>query len=272
MENLTNTARLYCLLLILTVSSIRSNAQESVSLKIAAYNVEYSVKGSAQEIGEALKPYSFDVICFSEAPGGDWTRQVAQHLGLDHIVVGRYSTAGHVDKYKTIASKTPLYGNEEILMADTLHTATKAFTKVNGQEIAIYAVHFPFGWRDQAHIDETTHKISTFAARVAQDQSAGEVAVLAGDFNFRLPHDTLASPYHELFINLGLDVIWNPLRTVVSQLSTMVASSGTNRPGGSVIDHIFYDPRFMTAVDGGIIELERPLSDHKPVWATLKLD
>ncbi|MBK6281784.1 MAG: hypothetical protein IPF54_03140 [Draconibacterium sp.] len=49
--------------------------------------------------------------------------------GLNYVVVGRYSTAGHADKYKTIASRTPLYDYDEVLMADTLHTATKAKTK-----------------------------------------------------------------------------------------------------------------------------------------------
>ena len=81
---------------------------EFTQVKVAAYNVEYSKNASATEIGKALKSYDFDVVCFSEAPGGNWTKEVGQAMGLQHFVVGKYSTAGHDDKYKTIASKTPL--------------------------------------------------------------------------------------------------------------------------------------------------------------------
>lgn len=61
----------------------------------------------------------------------DWTKEVDAVPGLNNVVVGKYSTAGHIDKYKTVASRTPLYGYEEVLMSDTLHTATKANTKIN---------------------------------------------------------------------------------------------------------------------------------------------
>ncbi len=71
-------------------------------------------------------------------------------------------------------------------MADTLHTATKAKTKINNTEISVYAVHFPFGWRDKAHIDETTNKISTFVNYLKSKQNE-EIAVVADDFNF-YPH------------------------------------------------------------------------------------
>ncbi len=133
--------------------------KETVSFNIAAYNVEFGKMASPQEFGEMLKAYDLDIVCFSEAPGGEWTNKVGDIIKMKHAVVGKYSTAGHIDKYKTIASKTPLYDVEEILMTDTLHTVTKAKTKVKGVEITVYSVHFPFGWRDQAHIDETTAKI-----------------------------------------------------------------------------------------------------------------
>ena len=107
-------------------SGKNKKSEISTQIKVAAYNVEYSKNATATEIGEALKSYNFDVVCFSEAPGGDWTKKVGAVLGLNNIVVGKYSTAGHVDKYKTIASRTPLFDIEEVLMADTLHTVTKA--------------------------------------------------------------------------------------------------------------------------------------------------
>lgn len=163
-------------LLLLIACNNRSADQEKknngglIQLKVAAYNVEVSRNTTAKEIGAALQPYNFDIVCFSEAPGGDWTKNVAKVLGLGHVVVGQYSTAGHADKYKSIASRTPLYGYEEILMTDTLHTVTRAKTLIKGKEITIYSLHFPFGWRDQAHIDETMTKIVSFVDYLKERQ------------------------------------------------------------------------------------------------------
>ena len=52
-----------------------------VEIKMAAYNVEFSKNASATEIGNMLKSYDFDVVCFSEAPGGDWTKNVGLATG-----------------------------------------------------------------------------------------------------------------------------------------------------------------------------------------------
>jgi exonuclease III len=163
-------------------SNKKENQERPTQIKIAAYNVECSKNATATEIGEALKSYNFDVVCFSEAPGGKWTQEVGDAMGMKYFAVGRYSTAGHENKFKTIASRTPLNDEEEVLMADTLHTATKAKTKINNSEISVYAVHFPFGWRDQAHIDETTNKIATFVEYLKTRQN-NEIALVAGDFN-----------------------------------------------------------------------------------------
>jgi len=32
-----------------------------------------------------------------------------------------------------------------------------------------------------------------------------------------------------------------------------------------------YNPKSVAAVDGNIVEMKKPLSDHKPVWAMLEL-
>jgi len=258
-----------CLLLLISSHTLFGQIKKAeVQLKVAAYNVEYSKQGTATEIGHALKPYNFDIVCFSEAPGGTWTQEVAQVLGLNHVVVGRYSTAGHKDKYKTIASRTPLYGYEEILMTDTLHTVTKATTNVEGREIAIYSVHFPFGWRDQAHIDETTAKVTSFVEYLEKHQSVDTVSLVLGDFNFILSNAKKESPYYELFVDIGLEATWNGLGTDVASLSTLHNSEPEE---GKVIDHILFEPEKTTVVAGEIIEMKRPLSDHKPVWALLQL-
>jgi len=252
-------------------SGTREKAQEgSVQFKVAAYNVEVSKSATPEEIGEAFKSYDLDCITFSEAPTGDWTKRAGAVLGMEHIVVGKYSTAGHVDKYKTIASRTPLYGYEEILMADTLHTVTRALTKINGEEIASYAVHFPFGWRDQAHIDETTGKITAFVDYLKEKQ-ADEISVVMGDFNFIPTRPDYHSMYYEMFVDIGLDVSWKELGIDVAKRNTHNAFEPEDEGNGSVIDHIMYSPAKVKALDGDIFEMEKPLSDHKPVWALLEL-
>jgi len=132
---------------------------EEVQLRVAAYNVEVSRSATAQEIGLMLKAYDLDVVSFSEAPEGNWTQEVDAAMGLEHVLVGKYSTAGHGDKYKTILSRTLIYDSEEIMMVDTLHTATKVTTKVGIQELAIYSVHFPVATGSQVYIDQSTNKI-----------------------------------------------------------------------------------------------------------------
>lgn len=248
-----------------------SKKEEPLRLKVAAWNVEYSTNASANEIGEALKPYDFDVVCFSEAPGGSWTKEVGSVLGLDNVIIGKYSTAGHEDKYKTIASRTPLYDYEEVLMADTLHTATKAKTKIGNTEISVYAVHFPFGWRDQAHIDETTNKIATFVEYLKQRQNK-EIAVVAGDFNFIPTNSKKKNMYHEMFVNIGMEVSWKELGIDYTKHNSYNALKPEDEGSGEVIDHIIYNPKKMKAMDGQIIEMEKPLSDHKPVWALLQIN
>ncbi len=263
-----------CIVLLISCSNSpqkkESKKEEKPKLKIAAWNVEYGENATPVEIGEALKPFDFDVVCFSEAPGGDWTEQVGKVMGLNHNIVGKYSTAGHKDKYKTIASRSPLADFEEVLMADTLHTATRAKTVINNTEFVIYAVHFPFGWRDQAHIDETTNKVATFVHYLEERQN-DELAVVAGDFNFIPINADTVNAYHQMFINIGLDMSWKDLDFDCTKHNTFSAFKPEDNGNGEVIDHIIYNPSKMKAVDGDILELEKPLSDHKPVWALLEL-
>ncbi|MFT7034703.1 MAG: maltose 6'-phosphate phosphatase [Cyclobacteriaceae bacterium] len=264
-----------CVLLLFSCTSKSSSKQEDnlltpVQIRVAAYNVEVSRNATAKEIGLALKAYDLDIACFSEAPGGEWTKEVGAAMGLNHVVVGKYPTAGHDDKYKTIASKTPLYGSEEILMADTLHTVTKAKTKINGKEIGIYSVHFPFGWRDQEHIDETTGKVTAFIDYLKKTDDK-EISIVMGDFNFIPTNADKTSDYHEMFVEIGLDVSWKALKIDPTQRNTYNALEPKDEGNGDVIDHVMYSSKQIKVLDGDIIEWEKPLSDHKPIWAVLQL-
>lgn len=124
-------------------------------------------------------------------------------------------------------------------MADTLHTATKAKTKINDTEIAVYAVHFPFGWRDQAHIDETTNKIFTFINYLKSKQNE-EIAVVAGDFNFIPSNADSTSMYYEKFVETGMDVTWKALGIDCTKQNTFDALKREDQGSGEVIDHVIY--------------------------------
>lgn len=249
---------------------VENRSVSAIQFSVAAYNVRVGRNASPEDIGTALKPYDLDIVCFSEAPGGDWTQRAGAVLGMEHVVTGRYTTAGHDDKYKTIASRTPLFDTDEILMADTLHTVTRAATTIQGQNIVIYSIHFPKGWRDQAHIDETTGKVSAFIDNLKKRPDA-EISLVMGDFNFVPSNADSSSPYHEMFIDIGLDVSWKDLDLDITRLHTSRLFKPVEEQVGHVIDHIMYPPETVVAVDGGIVELDPPMSDHKPVWARLEL-
>ena len=155
-------------------------------------------------------------------------------------------------------------------MADTLHTATRALTRIDGKEITIYSVHFPFGWRDQAHIDETTGKITAFIDYLKEKQK-DEIAVVMGDFNFIPTRPDKNSMYYEMFVDIGLDASWKDLGIDVTKRNTHNAFESDDEGNGNVIDHIMYPPAKVKSLDGDIFEMEKPLSDHKPVWALLEL-
>ncbi len=67
----------------------------------------------------------------------------------------------------------------------------------------------------------------------------------------------------------GFKPTWNDLEIDVSKKSTYNAQNPKNNLG--VIDHILYNHLSgAQATDGGIIELKKPLSDHKPIWAEIE--
>jgi len=71
--------------------------------------------------------------------------------------------------------------------------------------------------------------------------------------------------------DIGLDVSWKELGIDVTKRNTHNAFKAEDEGNGKVIDHIMYNPEKLTAIKGQIIEMEKPLSDHKPVWAELQL-
>jgi len=68
-----------------------------------------------------------------------------------------------------------------------------------------------------------------------------------------------------------MDVTWKDLGIDCTKQNTWNALDPEDNENGEVIDHIMYNREKIRLLDGEIIEMEKPLSDHKPVWAVLQV-
>ena len=66
---------------------------QSVKVRVAAYNVEFGSNATPEQIGNMFKPYKLDIIGFNEVPDGDWTGRVGKELGMNYSYVGKISSA-----------------------------------------------------------------------------------------------------------------------------------------------------------------------------------
>ena len=232
--------------------------KDAVTLRVAAYNVEFSKSATAEQIGEMFKPFNLDVIGFNEAPDGDWTKRVGKVLGMGHSYVGKISSANHKNKYKTILSRFPLEETGEISLKGVgwnPASAVKAVIRKGGFPITFYSLHICGSKKDKGH--------AYFLATEVLPKEKSECVIVAGDFNNRVGDDSL-----NFIEGAGMRPTWKDLKIELSQPFRYNAFATEKQAG--VIDHIFYKVLSgAKAADGGIIELKKPLSDHKPVWAEL---
>jgi endonuclease/exonuclease/phosphatase family metal-dependent hydrolase len=238
--------------------SVAHAAEESVSVRVAAYNVEFGKNASAEEIGEMFKPYDLDIIGFCEAPDGDWTRRVGKVLDMKYEYVGTISSAHHNDKYKTILSRTPLEATQEFRLDGgnwNPASVVRAETTIRGTSIAFMSLH----------ISGSDGKVG-HAPNLVKDVLSKENAdrfIVVGDFNNRVGERAI-----DIIQQVGMTITWTDLDLDVAGLNTYNALKPEQK--GGVIDHIFYNTASRGKTTGGsIIELKKPLSDHKPVWAEI---
>ena len=231
---------------------------QPVPVRVAAYNVEFSKSATTEQIGEMFKPYKLDIIGFNEAPDGDWTARVGKVLGMDHSFVGKISSANHKDKYKTILSRTPLVGTEEHTLTGrgwNPASVVRAVTEIDGVSIALYSLHISRSGATDGH----AHSLAT---KVLPNEKTRRVIVL-GDFN-----NNIGDAAMKTVEGAGYRSTWGDLKMDVSKEFTYNALNPAKNLG--VIDHILFNTSAGAKVtDGGIIELETPLSDHKPIWAEI---
>jgi len=230
-----------------------------VTVRVASYNVEFSKSATPEQIGEMFKPYKLDIIGFDEAPDGDWTARVGKVLGMQYSFVGKISSANHKNKYKTILSRTPLKGTEEHKLTGrgwNPASVVRAVTQIDGVSFAFYSLHICKSGANDGHAFSLATKILP--------RESTERVIVVGDYNNRLGDAAMKT-----IEGAGFKPTWNDLEIDVSKKSTYNAQNPKNNLG--VIDHILYNHLSgAQATDGGIIELKKPLSDHKPIWAEIE--
>ena len=258
MKTIPKCYLLETLLLICVSASLCFADKDPVMLRVAAYNVEFSKSATPEQIGEMFKPFKLDIIGFNEAPDGDWTKRVGRVLSMGHSYVGKISSANHKDKYKTILSRLPLEDTGEIPLKGVgwnPASAVKAAIRKDGIPITFYSLHICGSKKDKGH--------AYYLATEVLPKEKSERVIVAGDFNNRIGDDSL-----NFLEGSGMRPTWKDLKIELSWQFTYNAFAPEKQVG--VIDHIFYNASSgAKATDGDIIELKKPLSDHKPIWAEI---
>lgn len=231
-----------------------------MKLRIGTYNVEFGKSTTPEEVGRMLRPFRLDLIGFCEVPDGDWTARAGRVLGLDHAFVGTVSSAYHTDKYKSILSRAPLLRTGEVFLQvaggwnpGSVVEADMVFGNV---PVRFHSLHICSAGLAKGH----AHLVADEVLR----NRPGCCTIAVGDYNCLLDSDDM-----DRLEAAGFRSAWRDLPLDTARLHTYNAFDPAINFG--VIDHILYSRAFpCRAVDGGIIELEKPLSDHKPVWAELE--
>ncbi|MDA7653380.1 endonuclease/exonuclease/phosphatase family protein [bacterium] len=261
------------------LKKLKNKENIEARIRFAAYNVLFGLWAKPKSIGEMFKQYDLDVICFNEVPNGDWTARVGRVLGMDHVHVGKVSSANHRNKYKSILCRFPLFDKREVTInAKGWKPASLVSAKANikGVPLMIYSTHIP------GQLD-AEGSAAAFIAKNLISSSVSENLFILGDFNNHLNEGALKS-----FNKVGVKSIWKELPIDTLKISTHKHIESGNESG--VIDHIFFRTKTskVNVTRGGIIssafnspeaELQmkrykkewlkygKPLSDHRPIWA-----
>lgn len=240
------------------IANVDSNAPTiDISIRVAAYNVKFGDLATPEEIAALFVDFQPDLIAFCEVPAGDWTERAGQVLGMDYHYVGHISSANHVDKFKSVLSRTPLTRTQDLNLALGQSwnpaSAVRVETEIQGVPFALYSLHIAGSGATNGHAYEFVNEVLI-----------GETAkryMLACDFN-----NIVGSPGLDNFENAGLRPVWRDLAINLASSTTIVGGSSN-----SVIDHILYNERSgANATTGGIINSSSPpLSDHHAVYAEI---
>ena len=241
---------------------------KSVAVRVAAYNVEFGRSTTPEQVGEMFKPYALDIIGFNEVPDGEWTARVGKVLGMKYSYVGKISSANHKDKYKSILSRAPLKETKEVELRVKRGwnpaSVIRGVTEIDGVSIAFYSLHI-CGFKEtkiKKKLNIKDSHIYQLTTEVLPKETSGRVIVV-GDYN-----NNIGDAAMDAIEGVGFRPTWQDLKIDVSSAFTYNALNPQKNHG--VIDHILYNTASGARATGGaIIELAKPLSDHKPIWAEI---
>ena len=246
------------------IRMVASESSKDVDVRVAAYNVEFGRNTTPEQVGDMFEPYDLDMIGFNEVPDGDWTARVGKVLGMKHSYVGKISSANHKDKYKSILSRTLLDATVEHELSVERRrswnpaSVVKVVTKIDGVTVAFYSLHIcrSTDSHDTGHAYRLTNEV------LAKEKT--KRVIVLGDFN-----NNLGDTAMNMLEASGYKPTWEDLQIDTFKMFTYNALK-PEQPNAGVIDHILYNTGSMAKTkSGGIIELKKPLSDHKPVWAEI---
>lgn len=236
-----------------------------IRLRVVSLNVEFGARTTTARLAEALEAYRPDVLGLCEAPAGDWASDVAARLGLEYVCVGRVSSAHHVDKYKALLSRTPLrLAQEQTFQGqrDGWNPASIVWaeTVISGVTIGLGSLHI---CENKPDLHGRLARGHSSALLEFLNQVRTDRLIIMGDFNNRI-----GDPSLELLRSASVRSVWPELKADVENAFTYSAVS-SERLG--VIDHIMIGKTHLArAIAGGIVELQHPVADHKPIWAEIE--
>lgn len=258
---------LVTILVLITATLAGAQTSATPRLRVVTYNIEFGRSCKPEELGKMIADHRFDVLALCEAPGGDWVQRVGEVSGLTNVFLGKISSANHRNKYKALLSRTPLTDTGEVTLSGQGWNpagAVRAVTTIAGQPVALYSLHICGNVRKDpvgkllklGH----THDL----AQHLKGKEPVRYVIVMGDFNNRLKDEAMS-----VLLDAGMKDIWSELDINLDAQFTWNALDP--KQNGGVIDHILYrDGVGIRTFAGGIIERQRTLSDHKPVWAELE--
>lgn len=174
------------------------NDSKPFSLRVIAYNV-YACKGwpdnrplakkavregqMARRLAMELALYDPDVINFSESPTEAIAKEVAAHLGMNHV---RFPSGGNwpgtlLSRFEITDSQNVPLGRARPKELFTRHWGKGVIKLPNGEPLIIHSAHLYPG------ADPTTRlkEVKAMLASMKDDLGAGRSMLLMGDLNHR---------------------------------------------------------------------------------------
>ena len=262
----------FAFVIALLVPHTAQGEDNTTRLRVVAYNVACGQWATPEQVATSFKLLKPDIVFLNEVPKAnvgedvkDWSHQVAEKLGLNHVYVGDSSSANHKapewgdltghygGKFKSVLSRTPLTDGRDYMLKGrgwSPASVVRVETRIGGRKFALYSLHLPGtgNWRHSKH--------RRLADIIAAEDASFDV-IVGGDFNERTD-----------------SVI---MRTLLSKCNLKNAVTSPS------IDHILYSaatpvnvldvkknwgPKKKTKENR---ETEGHLSDHPWVWCEIEI-